>query len=44
MLHCKQCQQKIIKNKLEKKIENTTDEKKIAKMKKEIKRLEKHIK
>lgn len=29
--------------KLEKKIENTTDEKKIAKMKKEIKRLEKHI-
>ena len=30
--------------KLEKKIENTTDEKKIAKMKKEIKRLEKHIK
>lgn len=29
--------------KLENKIENTTDEKKIAKMKKEIKRLEKHI-
>lgn len=30
--------------KLEKKIENTTNEKKIARMKKEIKRLEKHIK
>lgn len=29
--------------KLENKIENTTDEKKIAKMRKEIKRLEKHI-
>ena len=29
--------------KLENKIENTTDEKKIAKMQKEIKRLEKHI-
>ena len=34
-------QQKIIKNKLEKKIENTTDEKKIAKMKKRNKEIRK---